>query len=134
MLEEVASGTGGILAGLAAGKVWVDMSTVSPHVSRDIAQRVRERGAAMLDAPVSGSVPQVQTGTLTIMVGGDAEAYARVEPLLRELGTPTYIGENGQGLMLKLAINISLAVQMLALPRASCSPNARASTANGPSR
>ena len=68
----------------------------------------------MLDAPVSGSVPQVQTGTLTIMVGGDEQAYARVEPILRELGTPTYIGENGQGLVLKLAINISLAVQMLA--------------------
>src|SRR6478609_5937564 len=69
VLEDVASGTDGILAGLAAGKVWVDMSTVSPHVSRDIAQRVTERGAAMLDAPVSGSVPQVQSGTLTIMVG-----------------------------------------------------------------
>ena len=68
----------------------------------------------MLDAPVSGSVPQVQAGTLTIMVGGDKQAYARVEPLLRELGTPTHIGENGQGLVLKLAINISLAVQMLA--------------------
>ncbi len=68
----------------------------------------------MLDAPVSGSVPQVQAGTLTIMVGGDEDAYARVEPLLRELGTPTHIGENGQGLALKLAINISLAVQMLA--------------------
>ncbi len=114
VLEDVASGPDGILAGLAAGKVWVDMSTVSPHVSRDLAQRVKERGAAMLDAPVSGSVPQVQTGTLTIMVGGDDHAYARVEPILRELGTPTYIGENGQGLVLKLAINISLAVQMLA--------------------
>jgi 3-hydroxyisobutyrate dehydrogenase-like beta-hydroxyacid dehydrogenase len=56
----------------------------------------------------------VQTGTLTIMVGGDKEAYARVEPILRELGTPTRVGENGQGLVLKLAINISLAVQMLA--------------------
>jgi len=68
----------------------------------------------MLDAPVSGSVPQVQAGTLTIMVGGDESAYRRVEPLLRELGTPNYIGANGQGLALKLAINISLAVQMLA--------------------
>ena len=48
------------------------------------------------------------------MVGGDDEAYARAEPVLRELGTPTHIGENGQGLVLKLAINISLAVQMLA--------------------
>jgi 3-hydroxyisobutyrate dehydrogenase-like beta-hydroxyacid dehydrogenase len=114
VLESVASGPDGILAGLAAPKIWVDMSTVSPRVSRGLAQRVRARGAAMLDAPVSGSVPQVRSGTLTIMVGGDQEAYARVEPVLRELGTPTHIGENGQGLILKLAINISLAVQMLA--------------------
>jgi 3-hydroxyisobutyrate dehydrogenase-like beta-hydroxyacid dehydrogenase len=114
VLEVVASGPDGILAGLAAGKVWVDMSTVSPRASRELAARVRELGASMLDAPVSGSVPQVQAGTLTIMVGGDEQAYAQVEPILRELGTPTHIGENGQGLVLKLAINISLAVQMLA--------------------
>jgi 3-hydroxyisobutyrate dehydrogenase-like beta-hydroxyacid dehydrogenase len=57
----------------------------------------------------------VQTGTLTIMVGGDEDAYTRVEPILRELGTPAHIGDNGQGLVLKLAINISLAAQMLAL-------------------
>jgi 3-hydroxyisobutyrate dehydrogenase-like beta-hydroxyacid dehydrogenase len=114
VLELVASGPEGILAGLAAGKVWVDMSTVSPNVSREIAERVHALGATMLDAPVSGSVPQVQAGTLTIMVGGDKQAYARVEPRLRALGTPTHIGENGQGLVLKLAINISLAVQVLA--------------------
>jgi 3-hydroxyisobutyrate dehydrogenase-like beta-hydroxyacid dehydrogenase len=57
----------------------------------------------------------VQSGTLTIMVGGERPAYERIEPVLRELGTPTHVGENGQGLILKLAINISLAVQMLAL-------------------
>jgi len=114
VLEAVAAGTDGILAGLAAEQVWVDVSTVSPRVSRELAERVRAQGAAMLDAPVSGSVPQVQTGTLTIMVGGDEQAYARVAPVLGELGTPTHVGENGQGLVLKLAINISLAVQMLA--------------------
>jgi 3-hydroxyisobutyrate dehydrogenase len=114
VLESVASGPDGILAGLTEPKIWVDMSTVSPRASRELAKRVQAQGAAMLDAPVSGSVPQVQAGTLTIMVGGDEQAYARVEPLLRELGTPTHIGENGQGLVLKLAINISLAVQMLA--------------------
>jgi 3-hydroxyisobutyrate dehydrogenase len=113
-LEAVASGPDGILAGLAAEQIWVDMSTVSPRASRELAERVRAQGAALLDAPVSGSVPQVQTGTLTIMVGGDEQAYARAEPVLRELGTPTHVGENGQGLVLKLAINISLAVQMLA--------------------
>ncbi|HEV3034323.1 MAG TPA: NAD(P)-dependent oxidoreductase [Solirubrobacteraceae bacterium] len=114
VLEQVSVGPDGILAGLGAGKVWVDMSTVSPHASRKLAEQVSERGATMLDAPVSGSVPQVQAGTLTIMVGGDSATYTRVEPILRELGTPTHIGENGQGLVLKLAINVSLAVQMLA--------------------
>ena len=113
-LEDVASGTDGIPSGLSSEKVWIDLSTVSPRKSRDVARRVSEQGATFLDAPVSGSVPQVQSGTLTIMVGGDQEAFARVEPILRELGTPHYIGENGQGLVLKLAINISLAVQMLA--------------------
>ncbi len=113
-VESVAAGPDGILAGLGAGKLWVDVSTISPRASRALAVQARERGATMLDAPVSGSVPQVQAGTLTIMVGGDEEAYARVEPALRVLGTPTRIGDNGQGLVLKLAINVSLAVQMLA--------------------
>jgi 3-hydroxyisobutyrate dehydrogenase-like beta-hydroxyacid dehydrogenase len=114
VLEEVATGESGILAGLGEDKIWIDVSTVSPEASRELATRVRAQGAWMLDAPVSGSVPQVEAGTLTIMVGGDEEAYRRIEPLLRELGTPNYIGDNGQGLALKLAINISLAVQMLA--------------------
>jgi len=114
VLDGVASGPDGIIAGLTEPKIWVDMSTVSPDASRDVAGRVQAQGAKMLDAPVSGSVPQVQTGTLTIMVGGDEQAYHRVKPILRELGTPTHVGENGQGLALKLAINISLAVQTLA--------------------
>jgi 3-hydroxyisobutyrate dehydrogenase-like beta-hydroxyacid dehydrogenase len=113
VVEAVASGSDGILAGLTPGKIWADMSTISPRASRGLAERVHALGATMLDAPVSGSVPQVQAGTLTIMVGGDSDAYARIEPLLHELGTPTHIGENGQGLVLKLAINIALAVQML---------------------
>jgi 3-hydroxyisobutyrate dehydrogenase-like beta-hydroxyacid dehydrogenase len=116
IVESVSSGPDGIVAGLNEGKLWADLSTISPHASRELSRRVREqgRGALMLDTPVSGSVPQVKTGTLTIMVGGDEDAYARIEPVLRVLGTPTRIGENGQGLVLKLAINISLAVQTLA--------------------
>jgi 3-hydroxyisobutyrate dehydrogenase len=113
-LDDIASGPDGILAGLRAGKTWVEMSTVSPRTSRQVADRVQGRGARMLDAPVSGSVPQARAGALTIMVGGDEDAYRRVEPLLGLLGTPHYIGPNGQGLVVKLAINISLAVQMLA--------------------
>ena len=114
-LHVAAGGPDGILAGLTAGTTWLDVSTVSPKASREMAARVRAAGATMLDAPVSGSVPQVRAGALTIMVGGDPDAYGRVEPVLRELGTPRHIGSNGQGLVVKLAINISLAVQMLAL-------------------
>jgi 3-hydroxyisobutyrate dehydrogenase-like beta-hydroxyacid dehydrogenase len=113
-VRAVAAGADGILAGLGDGGLWVDMSTISPGASRELAAQARQRGAQMLDAPVSGSVPQVTTGTLTIRVGGDEAAYGRVEPVLRELGTPRRVGDNGQGLVLKLAINISLAVQMLA--------------------
>ncbi len=116
VVESIATAPDGVIAGLGEGKIWADLSTISAGVSRKLATRVRDdgRGARMLDAPVSGSVPQVKTGTLTIMVGGDEDAYRRVEPILRVLGTPEYVGENGQGLVLKLAINISLAVQMLA--------------------
>jgi 3-hydroxyisobutyrate dehydrogenase-like beta-hydroxyacid dehydrogenase len=114
-LQVITSAPDGVLAGLEAGKVYVDMSTVSPQASRQIAERVRARGAQMLDAPVSGSIPQAESGTLAIMVGGDEATFAAVAPLLRELGQAvTHIGPNGQGLVLKLAINISLAVQTLA--------------------
>ena len=116
IVESVAAGPDGLLAGLSEGKVWADLSTISPRASRKLAARERDegRGAQMLDTPVSGSVPQVKAGTLTIMVGGDEDAFRRVEPVLRVLGSPEYVGENGQGLVLKLAINISLGVQMLA--------------------
>jgi 3-hydroxyisobutyrate dehydrogenase-like beta-hydroxyacid dehydrogenase len=114
-LNAITSGQNGVLAGLTNQKVYVDMSTVSPHVSTALAARVRETGAEMVDAPVSGSIPQAQAGTLAIMAGGTTQAFARVEPLLRVLGqTVTHVGANGQGLMLKLAINISLAAQTLA--------------------
>ena len=114
-LEAIATGEDGIVAGLRPGSVYVDMSTVSPGASLRIAEQVAAAGARMLDAPVLGSVPQAESGTLTIMVGGDEAAFVRAEPLLEQLGqTVTRIGENGQGLVLKLAINISLAVQTLA--------------------
>ena len=114
-LDAITSGPDGILAGLSADTVYVDMSTVSPHVSQGLAKRVRATGATMLDAPVSGSVPAAQSGTLSIMVGGPEQTFHAAEPLLRRLGsTVTHVGGNGQGLLLKLAINISLAAQMLA--------------------
>jgi 3-hydroxyisobutyrate dehydrogenase-like beta-hydroxyacid dehydrogenase len=114
-LAAITSGPDGILAGLRPGAVYVDMSTVSPQASRELADRVRAAGAAMLDAPVSGSVPAAETGTLSIMAGGAEETFRVAEPLLRMLGSKvTYVGRNGQGLLLKMAINISLAAQMLA--------------------
>jgi 3-hydroxyisobutyrate dehydrogenase-like beta-hydroxyacid dehydrogenase len=114
-VEAITSGPDGILAGLEGGKVYVDHSTISPRTSREVAARVRSLGAQMLDAPVSGSIPQAESGTLAIMVGGDERAFRKVKPLLGALGqTVTRVGDNGQGLVLKLAINISLAVQVLA--------------------
>ncbi len=116
IVRSVAAGPNGLIAGLRNGKLWADLSTISPGASRELAAAVHAegRGAEMLDTPVSGSVPQVRAGTLTIMVGGNEEAYRLLEPVLRVLGTPEYVGASGQGLVLKLAINISLAVQMLA--------------------
>src|SRR6266513_2691692 len=78
-LAAISDGADGILAGLAPGKVYVDMSTVSPQASRRLSARVTEAGARMLDAPVSGSIPQAESGTLAIMVGGDRAAFAAVE-------------------------------------------------------
>jgi 3-hydroxyisobutyrate dehydrogenase-like beta-hydroxyacid dehydrogenase len=114
-LAAITSGPDGILAGLRPGAVYVEMSTVSPQASRELAGLVRQAGATMIDAPVSGSVPSAETGTLAIMVGGPEAAFQAVAPLLRRLGSSiTHVGGNGQGLLLKLAINISLAAQMLA--------------------
>jgi 3-hydroxyisobutyrate dehydrogenase-like beta-hydroxyacid dehydrogenase len=114
-LTAITHGPDGILAGLGPGKVYVDMSTVSPAASRGLAERVRERGAAMLDAPVSGSVITLEQGKLSVIVGGDRETFDGVVPILRDIGpTVTYVGGNGQAVLMKIATNLSLAVQMLA--------------------
>ena len=113
-LRAVTGGDDGILAGLRPGKVYVDMSTVSPAASREIADEVAARGASMLDAPVSGSVITLEEGRLSIMVGGDPETVARAEPVLRDIGPKvTRVGGNGQAALMKIATNLSLAVQML---------------------
>ena len=114
-LEGVTAGPDGILAGLALGKVYVDMTTVIPQTGRELAERSAARGASMLAAPVSGSLPDAERGSLAIIVGGDADAFERVEPILHQLGTTvTFVGDNEQALLLKLATNITLAVQMFA--------------------
>jgi 3-hydroxyisobutyrate dehydrogenase-like beta-hydroxyacid dehydrogenase len=114
-MAAVTDGPDGILAGLRAGKTFIDMSTVSPTVSRTTAARVREKGADMIDAPVSGSVITLQEGKLSVMVGGRRETFDRVKPLLLDIGPKvTYVGDNGLALSMKIAVNLSLAVQMLA--------------------
>jgi 3-hydroxyisobutyrate dehydrogenase-like beta-hydroxyacid dehydrogenase len=114
-LGAVANGPDGFLAGLTKGKVLVDISTVSPAFSREIAAKVREKGADMVDAPVSGSVITLQEGKLSVMVGGRKETFERVKPLLYDIGPKvTFVGGNGLALVMKIATNLSLAVQMLA--------------------
>jgi 3-hydroxyisobutyrate dehydrogenase-like beta-hydroxyacid dehydrogenase len=114
-LRAVTEGADGVLAGLGPGKVYVDMSTVSPEASRELAGKVADRGAAMLDAPVSGSVVTLEEGRLSIMVGGDREVFDRVLPVLRDIGpTVTHVGGNGRAALMKIATNLSLAVQMVA--------------------
>jgi 3-hydroxyisobutyrate dehydrogenase-like beta-hydroxyacid dehydrogenase len=114
-LEAIVEGPDGMLGSLTAGKILVDMSTVSPEVSQSIAAKVRQKGSDMLDAPVSGSVITLQEGKLSVMVGGRAETFERVKPVLYDLGPKvTHVGDNGLALVMKIATNLSLAVQMLA--------------------
>ena len=114
-LEAVAGGADGILAGLSAGKIYVDMSTVSPAAVRDLAKQVEAKGAQMLDSPVSGSVSTLEEGKLSFMVGGKRDTFEKVLPILQAIGPKaTYVGANGLAVSMKVATNLSLAVQMLA--------------------
>jgi 3-hydroxyisobutyrate dehydrogenase-like beta-hydroxyacid dehydrogenase len=114
-LHAVATGPDGILAGLSSGKIYIDMSTVSPAASRALAAQALGSGAQMLDAPVSGSVMTLDEGKLSIMVGGDRDAYEKALPVLQAIGPKvTHVGANGLAASMKIATNLSLAVQMLA--------------------
>ena len=118
-LMECAEGPDGILAGLGPGKIYIDMSTVSPAASRELAKKVADCGANMLDAPVSGSVLTLEEGKLSIMVGGDDSVFEKAKPLLLQIGPKvTHVGENGLAVAMKIATNLSLAVQMLAFSEA----------------
>lgn len=114
-LDAVTHGPDGILAGLGAGKLVIDMSTVSPAVSRAVAAEVTARGAEMVDSPVSGSPATLEQGKLSMMVGGTRAAFERVKPLLDDIGPKvTHVGDQGLAVSMKIAMNLSLAVQMLA--------------------
>ncbi len=114
-LHAVTLGPDGLIAGLGTGKLFVDMSTVSPAASQQLAAQVAETGAKMLDAPVSGSVVTLNAGQLSFMVGGDETAFQDVKPILLDIGTSaTRVGGNGLAAMMKVALNLSLPVQILA--------------------
>lgn len=100
--------------GLARGSVVVDMSTISPAVTRDVASRLSERGVSMLDAPVSGGDTGAKAGTLSIMVGGDADVLERCLPALEAMGaTITHCGPTGAGQTVKLCNQVAIAGALL---------------------
>jgi 3-hydroxyisobutyrate dehydrogenase-like beta-hydroxyacid dehydrogenase len=114
-LAAITEGPDGLLEAMGKGKTFIDMSTVSPAVSRAAAAKVRDKGGDMVDSPVSGSVITLQEGKLSVMVGGRVETFDRVKPLLLDIGPKvTHVGDNGVALAMKIAVNLSLAVQMLA--------------------
>jgi 3-hydroxyisobutyrate dehydrogenase-like beta-hydroxyacid dehydrogenase len=114
-IQAITEGPDGLVAGLSAAKIFIDMSTISPAISRALAAKVRAVGADMVDAPVSGSVITLQEGKLSVMVGGRQDTFEKIKPLLLDIGPKvTHVGDNGLALSMKIAINLSLAVQMLA--------------------
>jgi 3-hydroxyisobutyrate dehydrogenase-like beta-hydroxyacid dehydrogenase len=113
-VSAVALGADGVIAGLSGDGVYLDMSTIDPQASRDIAAAFTERGLIMLDAPLSGSPVTVGLGSAFSMVGGDRAAFEKVEPVLYDIGSKvSYIGPSGTALQMKVAINAALVVEMV---------------------
>ncbi len=118
-VEEVVAGKDGVLEGIKEGALLVDMSTISPVVTRELAAKVEERGASMLDAPVSGGDVGAQQGTLSIMVGGGEEDFERAKPLFEVMGQAvTHVGETGAGQTTKAANQIVVALTIEAVSEA----------------
>jgi 3-hydroxyisobutyrate dehydrogenase len=118
-VQAVVAGEAGVLHGVRPGALVVDMSTISPAATRELAAALRARGAAMLDAPVSGGSEGAAKGTLTIMVGGQAADVERALPYFKAMGkTITHVGENGAGQMVKLVNQILVVVTMLGVGEA----------------
>jgi 3-hydroxyisobutyrate dehydrogenase-like beta-hydroxyacid dehydrogenase len=113
-VRAVALGDDGIINGLSHDGVYLDMSTIDPQVSREIAAAFSDRDLVMLDAPLSGSPITVGQGTASTMVGGDRAAYDRVEPVLHDIGSKvSHIGPQGTAIQMKVAINLTLIVEMV---------------------
>ena len=109
-VEEVYKGDEGLLAGAGEGDLLVDMSTISPLVTKDIARAASEKGVKTLDAPISGGEPGAIAGELSIMVGGDAEDFERAKPLFEAMGTPVHVGEAGSGQIVKACNQIIVGI------------------------
>ena len=123
-VREVTAGENGLLKGICAGQIVVDMSSISPIASRELDALLREKGAEMLDAPVSGGQEKAEQGTLAIMVGGSAAAFEKARPILEKMGaTVTLVGESGAGQITKLVnqmivgINISAVAEGMAFAK-----------------
>jgi 3-hydroxyisobutyrate dehydrogenase-like beta-hydroxyacid dehydrogenase len=118
-VEAAYSGDDGLLAGVAPGGVLCDTSTVAPATVRGLAPQVAERGGNLLDTPVSGSVPLVERGELTVMVGGDAAAFERARPVLDQLAKAVFhLGDVGSGATMKLVVNSVIASLNIAVSEA----------------
>ena len=118
-VEEVVTGENGVLEGVTEGTLLVDMSTISPVATEKVAQKAREMGASMLDAPVSGGETGAEAGTLSIMVGGSQEDFERAKPLFDVMGkTIVHVGESGTGQVVKACNQIVVALTIEAVSEA----------------
>jgi 2-hydroxy-3-oxopropionate reductase len=118
-VREVVAGENGVLEGISEGAIIIDMSTISPVVTEELAEAVKEKGASMLDAPVSGGDVGAIEGTLSIMVGGDEANFQRAKPLLESMGkTITHVGPTGAGQVTKAANQVVVALTIEAVSEA----------------
>jgi 3-hydroxyisobutyrate dehydrogenase-like beta-hydroxyacid dehydrogenase len=118
-VRAIALGPDGIIAGLKAPGIYVDMSTIAPDVSRAVATEFAGKGLTMLDAPISGSPVTLAQGNASVMVGGDRAAFERIEPVLRAIGPKvTHIGASGLAVQMKISVNLLLMVEVIAFGEA----------------
>jgi 3-hydroxyisobutyrate dehydrogenase-like beta-hydroxyacid dehydrogenase len=118
-VKAIALGADGIVAGLRKGGIYIDMSTIEPDASREIAAEFAKAGSIMLDGPLSGSPVTVVQGNASIMIGGDESAFERARPVLLAIGPKvTRIGGNGLACQMKIAINLLLMVEVIAFGEA----------------
>jgi 2-hydroxy-3-oxopropionate reductase len=118
-VREAILGKGGVAEGIGRGSVLIDMSTIDPMTTREIARVLAEKGAEMLDAPVARGVPAAVAGTLVIYAGGKKEVFERHRPILAAMGTDVYhVGDIGNGEVVKIVNNIMVAITTCALAEA----------------